>query len=257
MEYFVGVVLGLAVGLLTSVVGMDRDRALYPAILIVIASYYDLFAIMGGGAALVPEMALSAAFVLAAIIGFRTNLWIVAAAVVGHGVQDLFHGRLIANAGVPAWWPMFCATIDVVIGFYLAWRLHSGQIAASDPASFGSRINSYVGAELIAAKSAERAGDSLTSFRHLERAHVLGQRSTLHHVRVHVRMLMLGIRRHNLREVMGQIFRVIGAATMTWAGLVPHGNTGGSNVSAFKTMAIADDLAGLIAAARAPAANAN
>lgn len=139
MEYIVGVVLGLAVGLLTSVVGMDRDRALYPAILIVIASYYVLFAIMGGGAALVPEMGLSAAFVLAAIIGFRTNLWIVAAAVVAHGVQDLFHGQLIANAGVPAWWPMFCATIDVVIGFYLAWRLYSKKIEASYASSFGSR----------------------------------------------------------------------------------------------------------------------
>lgn len=65
------------------------------------------------------------------------------------------------------------------------------------------------------------------------------------------------IRRHDLREVMGQIFRVIGAATMTWAGLVPHGNTGGSNVSAFNAMAISDDLAGIIAAARASAANAN
>lgn len=132
MEYFIGVTLGLGVGLLTSIVGMDRDRALYPAILIVIASYYVLFAIMGGGAALVWELGISAAFVLAAIIGFRTNLWIVAAAVAGHGVFDLFHGRLILNAGVPAWWPMFCASIDVVLGIYLAWRLLSKRIDASN-----------------------------------------------------------------------------------------------------------------------------
>jgi hypothetical protein len=257
MEYFVGVVLGLVVGLLTSVVGMDRDRALYPAILIVIASYYVLFAIMGGGAVLVPEMGLSAAFVLVAIIGFRTNLWIVAAAVVGHGVQDLFHGQLIANTGVPPWWPMFCATIDVVIGFYLAWRLHSGQIAASDPSSFASRIRSHVDAELEAAKAAERACDPSLSFRHLERAHVLGQSSTVQHVRVHLRMLAWGIRHHDRRQVAGQIFRVVGAATKTWAGLVPQGNTGGSDVSAFRSMAIPDDLAGLIAAARSPAANVN
>lgn len=257
MEYFVGVALGLGVGLLTSVVGMDRDRALYPAILIVIASYYELFAIMGGGAALVEELLLSAAFVLAAIIGFRTNLWIVAAAIVGHGVQDLFHARLIENTGVPAWWPMFCASIDGVIGFYLAWRLHSGRIAVSDPSSFDSRIRSSVEAELVAAKVADRAGDPLTGFEHLERAHVLGQRSTLHHVHVHVLMLMWGIRRNDLREVMGQILRVIGAASMTWTGLVPQGNTGGANVGAFRTTAIADDLASLIAAARSPAANAN
>ncbi len=131
MEYFIGIALGLGIGLLTSVVGMDRDRALYPAILIVIASYYVLFAIMGGGAALAWELGIAAAFLLAAIIGFRTNLWIVAVAVVGHGVQDLFHDRLIANTGVPSWWPMFCASIDVVIGAYLAWRLYSKQIEAS------------------------------------------------------------------------------------------------------------------------------
>ena len=257
MEYFVGVALGLGVGLLTTIVGMDRDRALYPAILIVIASYYDLFAVMGDAAALVWELVISAAFLLAAIIGFKTNLWVVVIAVVGHGVQDMFHGRLIENAGVPGWWPMFCASIDVVIGFYLAWRLYSGQIAASDPSSFGSRIRSSVEAELVAAKAAERTGDLASSFRHLERAHVLGQGSTLQHVRVHVRMLMWGIRRHDLREVEGHIVRVIGASTKTWLGLVPHGNTGGSNVSAFKSMAVADDLAGLIAAARTSAANAN
>ncbi len=253
MEYFVGVVLGLSAVLFTSVVGLDRDRALYPAILIVIASYYDLFAVMGGGAAIVWETGVYAAFLLAAVIGFNTSLWVVVVALVGHGVLDLFHGRLIANAGVPAWWPMFCASFDVVAGVYLAWRLHSKRIDASSHSSFGSRIRPHVEVELVAAEAADRAGDPMASFRHLERAHVLGQRSTLQHVGVHVRMLMWGIRRHDPREVIGQSVRVVGAATKTWVGLVPHGNTGGSDVSAFTSMAIPDDLARQIAAARAPA----
>lgn len=257
MEYIIGVLLGLGIGLLTSRVGLDRDRALYPVMLIVIASYYDLFAVIGGGAALIPELGISAIFLLAALIGFRTNLWVVVFAVVGHGVQDLFHGQLIENAGVPDWWPMFCASIDVVIGFYLAWRLYSGKIAASDPTSFGSRIRSSVEREIVAAKAAQQAGDSASSFHHLERAHVLGQGSTLQHVGVHLHMLMWGIRRHDRREVVGQIVRVIGAATKTWAGLVPHGNTGASNVSAFKAMPITDELANLIAGARAPAEKLN
>jgi hypothetical protein len=247
MEYIIDVVLGLAIGLVTSIVGMDRDRVLYPAILIVIASYYVLFAIMGGGAAIVSELVISVVFLVAAIIGFKTNLWVVAIAVIGHGVQDLFHSRLIENAGVPVWWPMFCATIDVIIGFYLACRLSSGQIAAFDPSSFDRRIRSSVDAELAAATVTERKGDLASSFRHLERAHILGQRSTLQHVRVHFFMLMWGLRRRDGGEIGGQIIRVIGAATMTWAGMVPPGNTGGSNVSAFKVMPIDDDLAGLIA----------
>ena len=44
----VGVVLALAVGLFARVVGLDRDRAFYPTVLAVIASLYNLFAVMGG-----------------------------------------------------------------------------------------------------------------------------------------------------------------------------------------------------------------
>ena len=89
------------------------------------------------------------------------------------------------------------------------------------------------------------------SFRHLERAHVLGQNSTVEHVRVHWRMLLWSLRRHDLREAVGQIFRIVGATTMTGIGLVPDGNTGGSNVSPFLRMPVPPDLATLIAGAGA------
>lgn len=82
MEYFVGVAVALGVGLFTTVAGLDRDRSLYPVILIVIASYYDLFAVMGGGAALGWETGVFAVFLGAAVIGFRTSLWVVVVALV-------------------------------------------------------------------------------------------------------------------------------------------------------------------------------
>src|SRR5690606_14894454 len=108
-------------------VGFDRDRSFYPVIMVVIAFYYVLFAVMGGsGKALALELLVSAVFIFAAVIGFKTSLWIVAGALVGHGTQDIFHGDMIANPGVPAWWPMFCATIDLVLGGYLAWLLLRG-----------------------------------------------------------------------------------------------------------------------------------
>ena len=76
MEYTVGIVLGIAIGIFSSLVGLDRDRALYPVALIVIASYYCLYAIVGGSnSALVNEMIAAAVFVVVAAIGFRTNLW--------------------------------------------------------------------------------------------------------------------------------------------------------------------------------------
>ena len=140
MEYLVGVVLALAVGLFATVAGFERDRALYPVVLIVIAVYYDLFAVMGGGAALGWEIGVSAAFILAAVIGFRTSLWIVVAALAAHGVLDLFHGQLIANAGVPHWWPMFCLSYDVATAAYLAWRIVFKKI---DALSVVSRAGHY------------------------------------------------------------------------------------------------------------------
>jgi hypothetical protein len=47
VAYLVGAILALAVGGLSSVVGLDRDRAFYPTVLIVVASYYALFAVVG------------------------------------------------------------------------------------------------------------------------------------------------------------------------------------------------------------------
>jgi len=96
--------------------------------------------------------------------------------------------------------------------------------------------------ELGRSEELEKAGRLEDAFRHLERAHILGQASTVEHTRVHLRMLKLGLKMHSLREIYGQIIRVIGAATKTPLGIYPSGNTGGSNVWFFKPMPIAADL---------------
>ena len=109
MGYGTGSLLSVAVSIFARRAGLDRDRAFYPTVLIVIASYYVLFALMGGPPqALLVEIAAMTAFLIAAVAGFRSNLWIVVAALVGHGVFDFFHAGIITNAGVPVWWPPFC-----------------------------------------------------------------------------------------------------------------------------------------------------
>ena len=107
---------------------------------------------------------------------------------------------------------------------------------------FGRSIRPHVDAELREAFEAEARGDASAAFAHLERAHVLGQASTLQHVRVHWRMLRFGMRRRDTRECLGQVLRIGGAATKTAFGLVPDGNTGGSNVSPFRRMPIEPEL---------------
>jgi len=190
MEYLIGTGLALVVGAFATVTGYDRDRSFYPTVLIVVAAYYDLFAIMSEREGVLgPEIAASTIFIIASAAGFRTSLWVVVAALAGHGLFDFVHGHVIDNPGVPAWWPMFCLSYDVSAAGYLAWRLATKKTAARDARSFGARIRPQVDAELLAAKRSDSDGDAAASFHHLERAHVLGQTSTVEHVRVHVRML--------------------------------------------------------------------
>ncbi|KAE8437306.1 DUF3703 domain-containing protein [Vreelandella piezotolerans] len=116
--------------------------------------------------------------------------------------------------------------------------------------TFSQRVAPYVEVELTNAKRARSAGDTQQEFSHLERAHVLGQESTYWHVKVHLMMLAWAIRNRSFRETLGQAFRIVGAATKTVFGLVPQGNTGGANVSPFKKMPIAPELATLIQKAK-------
>ena len=101
----------------------------------------------------------------------------------------------------------------------------------------------YLEMELLSAERAEGSGHDQESFRHLERAHILGQSSTYQHVRVHWHMLRWAITQRDCGEFLGQILRIAGVAVATPVGLVPAGNTGGSNVSPFRRMAIPADLA--------------
>jgi hypothetical protein len=48
----------------------------------------------------------------------------------GHGVFDFFHGHVVSNPGVPAWWPMFCLTYDITAAIYLAWLLCRAILSA-------------------------------------------------------------------------------------------------------------------------------
>ena len=132
MAFFIGVVLALSIGLSATFLGMDRDRVFYPAVMMVIASYYALFAIMGGsGQVLAFEMVPVVAFLVAAVVGFKRSLWLVVVALAAHGVFDFFHGQLIANPGVPLWWPSFCGAYDVVAAAYLAWLLSRSKVRAT------------------------------------------------------------------------------------------------------------------------------
>ena len=116
--------------------------------------------------------------------------------------------------------------------------------------------------QLLAAWSNERSqagdgqkqGDFQGEWRHLERAHILSQPMIVPHVRTHLLMLSYGIRRHDLREIAGQLLRLVVAGPGSLTGRYPVGNTGGANVSAVLPMPVPDDLLPLLPNYKAPEA---
>jgi hypothetical protein len=124
MEYLVGFLLALATVVFAAVIGFDRERSFYSTVLFVIATYYVLFAVMGASRrTLMIEIVIAIGFILFGVLGFKGNLWLVAAALVGHGIFDFIRPSFIANPGVPHWWPGFCMAFDVIFGGWLALRL--------------------------------------------------------------------------------------------------------------------------------------
>jgi hypothetical protein len=131
MAYGIGIALALIVAVFARLTGLDRDRAFYTTVAIVVASYYLLFAAIGGSErTLVVEVIVMIAFVAVAVVGFKFNLWLVAVALAGHGVLDVLHGRVVTNPGVPEWWPAFCMTFDIAAGGFLAWLLMRSKLVA-------------------------------------------------------------------------------------------------------------------------------
>ena len=132
MAFLVGAILALTVGLSASFIGFDRDKAFYPTVMVVIASYYALFAVMGGSLqALAIESLVIIAFLGASVAGFKLSLWFVVVALAAHGAFDFVHGHVVENPGVPAWWPQFCLAYDVMAAGYLAWLLARAKAHAA------------------------------------------------------------------------------------------------------------------------------
>lgn len=127
----IGIALALGVGIAATAAGMDRDRALYPAVLIAIAALYGLFGTIDGTPSVIAaEVAGMVPFVVAALLGFRRTLWFVVAGLLCHGIYDFIHGHLVHDAGVPPWWPLFCLAYDATAALYLAWLLARSTVTA-------------------------------------------------------------------------------------------------------------------------------
>ena len=96
--------------------------------------------------------------------------------------------------------------------------------------------------ELEFVRASKDAGNCDKEWHHLERAHVLGQFHPWRHLYVHILMIRVSFVHFRIREIIGQIPRIILAVPGSVTRLAPNGNTGGSDVGIFEPMEIPEDL---------------
>jgi hypothetical protein len=131
-------VYALAVGVFSAVVvvllfrawGLEKTSWAYPILLAEFPVNYWIFAIYGSdSAALLKEFLVGLAFLAVASIAYKVKsfvtLLLLAFGYLIHAAYDFSHNLLFVNAGTPTWWPEFCASVDVLIGAYIAYLAFS------------------------------------------------------------------------------------------------------------------------------------
>ena len=107
--------------------------------------------------------------------------------------------------------------------------------------TFNKAAKPFILKKINAYECAMLEGEYNRAFSYLEDAHVIGQQSTYFHCLIHYKMFKHGLTLRNNIEIFGQALRFIGALTKTAFGLIPIGNTGGANISPFKTLPISKE----------------
>lgn len=105
-----------------------------------------------------------------------------------------------------------------------------------------SKLTPFFKKELADYQEAFKLQDYQKAFSHLERAHVIGQAYPYQHSFVHWKMLLFGIKTKNIKEIIGQIPRLLVGGVKSFVGEIPVGNTGGANVPPLRPMEITGDL---------------
>lgn len=81
---------------------------------------------------------------------------------------------------------------------------------------------------------------------HLERAHKLEQLNPMEHTAVHWSMMCLGFRTKNMREIIGQLPRLLFSSVTSFVGKIPSGNTGEAHVNVLKPIPISEESRNII-----------
>ncbi|MCB1049512.1 MAG: hypothetical protein H6510_12515 [Acidobacteria bacterium] len=120
LPFAVGILLAIVLAFGAKLTGAEKDRSFFPTLMIVIATYYVLFAVMAGQG-IVSEILIAALFSLAGMWGAQRMPLLVGSAIFLHGVFDFVRPFFLANHGAPDWWPGFCGSVDIPLGAWVMW----------------------------------------------------------------------------------------------------------------------------------------
>lgn len=104
------------------------------------------------------------------------------------------------------------------------------------------KLKFFFNAEIDAYKIQFNNGNLDLAWKHLERAHVIGQSYPYEHSLAHWKMLVFGFKIKSSKEVIGQIPRLLVGGVKSFVGKIPVGNTGGSNIHPLKSLPIEEDI---------------
>lgn len=124
IEVSMGITLGVLMIVLARIV--CGQHWLYSLGLLTLPTLYAFFALQVGEQDVgIKEMIYGIPFVIvglvSAFVSIRQSAVVVGAFWILHGLYDLTHSQFITNTGVPGWYPVFCFSVDAVIGTYLLW----------------------------------------------------------------------------------------------------------------------------------------
>jgi hypothetical protein len=119
---------GVTVGVFTIVLAraIRGQHWMYSIGLLVLPGLYALFALKAGEPTVgCKEMIYGSPFVVAGLVfafaSVRNSAVMVGAFWILHALYDLSHTQFFTNVGVPVWYPVFCFSVDFVVGAYLLW----------------------------------------------------------------------------------------------------------------------------------------
>lgn len=129
IPFFVGFILTLGFIFVALLSGLSRDRGVYPATLIAIALFYVVFAFEHGShTTIIFNIIVAALFIGSAIFGYLRGLYVVAYALIGHGIFDVIY-HVSGDSPAPDWWAPLCVAADVVLGGFLIYALKTNKLS--------------------------------------------------------------------------------------------------------------------------------